>query len=444
MHVMYIVGEFPSATEHFILNEIDALRKESYRVTIVSLSSSHRQRVAATEMTTNTPDLFYDRKITRNKLLVSGSFLLHEPSRFAALFKKALFFGQKSWLRTTKDMLSALYIYRNLGGLKIRRVHAHFAGRPADIGYILSCLFDLPLSISAHANDIYVHPEKIKRKVALSEFMVTCTQYNLRFLSSLCGPALAGRLYLIHHGLDLRKWPCNVPHPVQAPPPILTSSPALTPSRTPSLPPPPAEPDNCLSVLTIGRLIEKKGIADLIQASLLLHKNKIHVRLTIIGEGPLRTKLKTFCEQNGLDKCVIFLDFIPQQDLLPYYHQSDIFVLPCKIAGNGDRDGIPNVLLEAMAAGIPVISTSVSAIPEVIIEGTTGLLVREGDPGQLAAAMERLYIDRQFREKLKWHARTFIGENMTIHEATGKLIALFEKEHRINLTDAKEKDPALS
>jgi glycosyltransferase involved in cell wall biosynthesis len=412
MHILYIVGEFPSATEYFILNEITALRQEDYWITVVSLSPIPGRRKGAMDM--DTGEIFHDRKITMNKLLTGCLFLLREPSVFIGLFKKAHFFGQKNRLRTLKDMLSGLYLYQNLKGLKIRRIHAHFATRPADIGYILACLFDLPLSISAHANDIYVHPEKIKRKVTFSEFIVTCTQYNQRFLSSLCGPALADRIHLIYHGLDPGKWPFKA----------MPGSVGLEGSADPVGLTDPGPP---LSILTIGRFIEKKGISDLLEACLFLSRKKIPYRLTIIGEGPLREKYKSFCEQHDLEHWVTFLDLTPQQELLAQYHRADIFVLPCKIAENGDRDGIPNVLLEAMAAGVPVISTSVSAIPEVITHETTGLLVREGDPLQLAAEIERLYMDRPLQEKLKWNARTMIEQCMTINEATGKLMALFEK-----------------
>jgi len=180
----------------------------------------------------------------------------------------------------------------------------------------------------------------------------------------------------------------------------------------------------------VARLVEKKGLDDLIAAADILRRRGRAFQLEIIGTGPQRDALQAQAERLGLADCVRLPGDQAHEKVCLAYQRASVFALPCVIASNGDRDGIPNVLLEAMASGVPVVSTPVSGIPELIEPGVNGLLVSPNDPAALAEAIDKLLASQELRERLARAARAKIESSFSLHASADSLLALFgEPEH---------------
>lgn len=244
-----------------------------------------------------------------------------------------------------------------------RAMYAHFLHTPSSVARYAAIMRDLPWSFSAHAKDIWTSPEWEKREKLQGStygaaFGATCTAIGAKHLRSLADdPA---RIELIYHGLDLSRFPAP-------------------PTRDPR------RPDDPLHMLSVGRLVEKKGFDRLLQAFEQLPA-ALNWRWTHIGGGTLAAELETQADTAGLSDRIIWKDACDQPEVLADMRRADLFVLPSRIAEDGDRDGLPNVLMEAASQRLPILSTPVSAIPEFIETGTHGVLASD-DPAALAAAI---------------------------------------------------------
>jgi glycosyltransferase involved in cell wall biosynthesis len=180
----------------------------------------------------------------------------------------------------------------------------------------------------------------------------------------------------------------------------------------------------------VGRLVEKKGFGDLVSAVKILRQHGCPFRLEIIGSGPLKERIWAQIRQLDLEDCGSLVGAKDQQAVRSAYQRAALFVLPCIITSDGDRDGIPNVLYEAMASGVPVISTKVSAIPELVQSEHNGLLINPGDPAMLAASIEGLLLNPALRDRLARAARDTIEKRFTLERTSRELLELFEKLQR--------------
>ena len=232
----------------------------------------------------------------------------------------------------------------------------------------------LPLGLSAHAKDIWTTPDWEKReKLASCDWLATCTAANREHLASL---APAGRVELVYHGIDLSRFP-----PPRAPRRPLEGG---------------SEP---ATILSVCRLVEKKGVEVLLEALRLLPPD---LRWTLVhaGGGPLKEKMILRAKSLGIGKSIEWRGPLTQDELLEEYRKADLFALASRIAGDGDRDGLPNVLAEAQSQALACVATRVSAIPELVRDGQSGLLVPENDPAALARALEALIRDPARRRAL--------------------------------------------
>lgn len=255
-------------------------------------------------------------------------------------------------------------------------LHSHFLHTPASVTRYAAIIRGLPWSASAHAKDVWTTPTWEKReKLAELRWLVTCTRANLIYLRALAPSA--DRVSLVYHGLDMRRFP----------PPNIVRLPRNGTATSP------------VTLLSVGRAVEKKGYDVLLRALALLPAD-LHWRFVHIGGGILLRSLQQQAQSLGLADRIDWLGPQPQDQVLDRYRAADLFVLACRIASDGDRDGLPNVLMEAQSQGLACISTTVSAIPELIIDGATGLLVPPGEDQPLAAAIERLIRAPQERERL--------------------------------------------
>jgi glycosyltransferase involved in cell wall biosynthesis len=256
-------------------------------------------------------------------------------------------------------------------------LHAHFLHTPASVARYAAKMCNLPWSASAHAKDVWTTPDWEKReKLADCRWLVTCTKANADHLAALA--AEPGGVELLYHGMDLTRFP----------------RPAERRARRDG-----SDPDDPVIVLSVGRAVAKKGYAALLEALAELPR-ELAWRLLHIGGGPLLDELKHRAESLALSNRISWLGARSQQDVLRAYRAADLFVLACRIAEDGDRDGLPNVLMEAQSQGLACVSTTVSAIPELIDDGETGLLVAPDDPAALARAIERLIRSSDLRTLL--------------------------------------------
>jgi glycosyltransferase involved in cell wall biosynthesis len=253
-------------------------------------------------------------------------------------------------------------------------IYAHFLHTPASVARYGAKIRELPFVVSAHAKDIWTTPNWEKReKIADAEWLTTCTSYGADHLRELMGED-AEKIRLHYHGLDFARF----------------DDAAGRGSSIESMP---------LRISSVGRVVEKKGYDDLLDALARL-PDALEWRFEHIGGGNLEKDMAARAARLGLSHRIIWHGRKPQSDVKLLLANSDIFVLASKIAADGDRDGLPNVLMEAQAVGVACVSTAVSAIPELILHGETGLLVTPGDSGALASAITRLASDPTLRLSL--------------------------------------------
>jgi len=256
-------------------------------------------------------------------------------------------------------------------------LHAHFLHTPASVTRYAAVMRDLPWSCSAHAKDIWTLPEWEKReKLATCAWTATCTAFNADHLRSIAGAATD--VELVYHGIDTLRFP----------------APDATVSDRDG-----TDAANPVTLLTIGRAVDKKGLDDLLHALAQLPR-ELHWRLVHIGAGPLLAKLAALARTLGLDERIEWRGPQAHATVLAAYRDADVFVLPSRVSDDGDRDGLPNVLLEAQSQRVACLSTRVSGIPELIVDGVTGVLIEPRSPAALAQALSRLIDDPPLRRSL--------------------------------------------
>ena len=262
-------------------------------------------------------------------------------------------------------------------------------------------LLGLPWSGSAHAKDIWTTPEWEKReKLAACEWLVTCTAANRDHLALL---APEGKVELVYHGLDFKRFP---------PPPQRRST---RDGRNPTDP---------VTILSVGRLVEKKGMDVLLEALARL-PSSLHWQFVHVGGGPLLDTLRQQADRLGLTARITWRGALSQEELLPEYRAADIFALACRIARDGDRDGLPNVLVEAQSQGLPCVATMVSAIPELIRDGVNGLLAAPDSPADFARALESCITDPARRDAMGAAGRMRVAAEFDLDDNLDQLAAKF-------------------
>jgi len=400
LRLVYIVGTYPGLTSTFIDREIRILRQWGVDLRSVSI----RRPVADAPLSAE------QRKLQQGVIYLLPvnwlNFIM--GNLYFALFRPWVYFKTLRYLLTRSHpdirarfmtflhFAEGVYAARLLCGQPLDQLHAHFVDRAAVVALVASRLLNVPYSLTAHANDIYVKPVLLHEKIAEAKFITTCTGYNQSYLLRMMGDELDGKLYLVYHGLDLA---------------------AYQPSPQP-------QGDRPL-LLSIGRLTEKKGFSHLIAASRCLKDRGYDFTCHIVGEGPLRRELETLITQLGLKDTVTLCGAMPHETVIEKYRQAALFVLPCITAKDGDRDGIPNVLLEAMAMQVPVVSTRHSGIPELVQDRINGLLVPPGDEDTLTNALAELLDAPALRTQLGQLGRQTVMKDFDVERNVRHLFDLF-------------------
>jgi glycosyltransferase involved in cell wall biosynthesis len=374
-----ILKGYPRISETFISNEILRLEKLGFAIHLFSMRQpredfSHesvnkiRARVDYLPETLLKP---LPRLLYHNLILASK-----QPSIYAAALKTAWRrFLRTHKLATIKHLLQAGYLaQRLLPASGVTHLHAHFAHSPTSVAMFTSQLTGLPFSFTAHAKDIYTSdPRQLREKIELSRFVVTCTEYNRRHLLKIADGHQT-QIHRIYHGIDIDLFSGN----------YVEQQTSGHPYR----------------ILTIARLTAKKGLPTVYKALKILADNGVSFEHTLIGDGEDRELILELIKKLELSSVTRWLGTQPHHIVLDHYKAADLFVLGCEVAPNGDRDGIPNVLIESMAMGVPVVATDISAIHELVQGGKTGLLVPAGRPDKLAEAMQRMLTDTELRHRV--------------------------------------------
>jgi len=408
LSIAYIVKAWPRLSETFILNEIISLEQRGVHISIFSVREADAgpSHPKVSQVRAKITCLAFR---TRWKQAVPANLRLfwRRPRRYLRVLLRAITVTVVRHHRFAPPwhFFEAGYLADILSRNPVDHLHAHFASTPTLIALYVHRLCGIPYTFTAHAKDIYLsHPDALRSKLEEAGAVITCTQYNRAFLSEHYGPWCDGKVRSIYHGLDVSQFNFELSTKLNAGEPM---------------------------ILSVARLVEKKGLGDLIAAADILRRRGRVFHVEVIGSGPQREALRARAKLLGLAERIRLVGAQAHDVVCLAYQRASIFVLPSVIASNGDRDGIPNVLLEAMASGVPVVSTTVSGIPELIESGLDGLLVPPNDPAALAEAIDKLLASPELRESLARAARAKIQSSFSLEASANRLLALFgEPGHR--------------
>lgn len=391
--VAYVLKMYPRFSETFVLNELLELERQGLTLTIFSLKRPDDGIEHADVARLSAPVTYLPQSLP-GLARAQGAAFRRARRRYLRLLGGVL---RRRRLAALKHFLQAGAIAAVLDP-GTHHVHAHFASGATSVALHLHRLLGLSYSFTAHAKDIYVHtvrPADLARKLSEARFAVTVSDFNAHRLRALANGTPVVRIY---NGLDLERF---------SPRPVAPAAPPL--------------------VLAVGRLIEKKGFDDLVRACALLAERRVAFRCSIVGKGPLRDELAGLIETLGLGAIVELAGPMPRERLLVLYREASVLAAPCVVGSDGNRDGLPTVLVEAMALGVPVVATPVTGIPELVVDAVTGLLVPERDPDALADAFERLLLDPGLAGGLARRARRRVEDVFDLHQNVARLRTLFEE-----------------
>ncbi len=360
-----LVKTWPKLSETFILEEVLGLERQGVKLAMYALEApSDDVRHGAVDRVRAPVSHVPPARLRHAPafLLRHLQLLVSEPLAWGRTLSAALRRGRSGRI----DFLRAGWLAVQMQRDGVAHLHSHFISAPADIAELAAALACQPFSISAHAKDIYTSkPQDLKRKMMGAQFTVSCTEFNVQTLREIAPQAVVQRMY---HGIDHQVF-----HPLRREP---------SPGELPLL-------------LAVGRLRAKKGLDTLIEACALLQQRGVPFRCEIVGYGEERDRLEAHIVQRGLVGRIVLPGKLTREQVIARYARTAVFVQPSRITADGDRDGIPNVLLEALAMALPVVATRVSGIPEVVRHQHNGLLVEPDDPAALADQIAWLLVHRE-------------------------------------------------
>lgn len=386
MRVAYVVKRYPRLSETFIVNEILAHEAAGLEMRIVALRAPVDARFHSMLGEVQAPVTYLTPR--RPKIRELWAAVRTVPHRRHGL--EAL---PGVIASDPTDAYQAARLAEWIETEQIDHVHAHFATTTAAVARLACAATGVPYSVTAHAKDIFhesVEPARLRERLEDAAAVVTVSDYNVRYMAGICPAANITRVY---NGLDLTKFEYRAPR-----------------QRAPV-------------VLAVGRLVEKKGFEDLVRAFSILRADRPDARCEIIGDGPLRADLEAIACQLGGG--VTFRGSVPRADVQRAIRRAAVFAAPCVTARDGDRDGLPTVLLEAMAMGTPCVATPVTGIPEAVVDGTTGIVVPERDPTELAGAITRILSDHRLGERYALAARRRIEAHFDASRTSAELRTTF-------------------
>ncbi len=399
-----VLKGYPRLSETFIAQEIRALEQRGFELCIVSLRRPYDPATHPIHDEIEAQVLYLPEYAHDEPMRVLRALLWCLPRRG---FWRALAAFARDWLRDptanrARRLAQATVMARELPD-SVRHYYTHFMHTPASVSRYASLISGRGWSLSAHAKDIWTLPEwELREKLASAQWAVTCTRANHEYLASLA-PA-SDRVALLYHGLDFDR---------------IAPRPASDSGRDGS------DPAAPVRLLSVGRAVDKKGYALLLDALAAL-PGELHWQFTHIGRGELLDALKRQAAELGIDDRVSWLGGRAQRDVIAEYRAADLFVLPSRISADGDRDGLPNVLMEAQSQGLACLSTQLSGIPELIRHDDTGWLIAPDDPAALRDALARLICEPQLRARLARNGQARVTRDFSMQRGIDSLTARLE------------------
>lgn len=395
--VGYVVRKFPVLSETFILNEILALEELGAEVHVFSLAPTRDPR-------------FHEgiARLQATIHYVPGALEWKPLRRYAR--RQARRSPRRYWrqvldvLATRKPRLlwrfmQASWVAERARKVGVRHLHAHFANRTATVAQQASRILGIPFSFTAHAFDVFRGADErvIVRKMTEARFTATVSDYNVAYLRSLAN-GTEPRIELVRNGIDMT---CFAPTPAPLSDPF--------------------------TVVAVARLVEKKGLPNLVEACRLLRDRGHEFRCEIVGKGRMRGELERRIREAGLEDRVHLIGPLTQLEVVERYQRAHVVALPCIIGSDGNREGLPVSIVEALACGVPVVSTPITGIPEAVRDDENGLIVAPGDPEALAGALQRLMEDPALLTRLRAAARPSVLEEFEQERTAARLLGFFEE-----------------
>jgi glycosyltransferase involved in cell wall biosynthesis len=388
----YLFERFPAFTKTFCAREVAELYRQNYRIPVFSIRRPNDERPVNIPLD----------EVAIHYLPDSNSPFFKIPTRWAA--RRFTHHWRKEIDNRDKHrFFEAIYLGNRLKKAGIDHLHVHFAGMATRTAWWIKKLFGINYSFTGHANDIFV--EKPDQRVPLeslmaeARFIVTVSDYAVDYLKSRF-PVAAHKIYRVYNGINLAQF--------------TPAEPGVQPVR----------------IISVGRLIPKKGYADLIETCGLLYKQGFDFRCTIVGGGPEHLPLRQLIEARSLDQMIELVGPKSQTEIVELLAQSQIFVFPARRDEAGDQDNLPTVLIEAMASGLPIVTSRLAGIPEIITDQINGILVPQRAPEALASAIRSLLLDSKKREKLGASGLSTAREKFSLAATVQELIAIFESQIR--------------
>lgn len=388
----YVLRRFPVLSETFVLNELLALEERGVPLQVFSIHRPndprfHEELPRLKARVSYLPDLAEASMLLRQ--------VLSARQRFGSRFWRTL-----GWILPLRRpellwrFLQGAYVANEASRLGLRHLHAQFANRPATVALLASRLSGIPFSFTAHATDIFkttVNQRALRDKVEAARWVVTVSDFNRDYLLGVTG-ASPEKIVVVRNGIRLDEF-------------------------TPG-PPPPFPP---FRMVCVARLVEKKGLPDLIEACALLRDRGLDFQLGIVGKGSLRNELESLIALRELRNHVQLLGPHTHGEVLARYREAHLCVLSAVVGRDGNREGLPVSIVEALACGLPVVSTPIAGIPEAVRDEHNGILVPPGDPASLARALERVAREPGLYNTLRDNARSSVVDNFDLPRTAAAL-----------------------
>lgn len=404
--LVVVLKGYPRLSETFIAQELLGLEKAGVELVIVSLRHPTDTSRHAVHDEIKAPVLYLPEYLHNSPWRVALALVnsLRMPG-FSSTFKLFMADIKRDMTRNRiRRVGQAMVLAREWpeGG---QWLHAHFIHTPASVAAYTSTLLGVPWTVSAHAKDIWTSPDwELVEKLSAAKWAVTCTSAGHEHLQTLAEDN--NRVHLSYHGLDLDRFP------------EFARTCSMLDGR---------QSDKPVTILSVGRAVEKKGFDILLQA--LAHlPDQLHWRFVHIGGGTELAKLQSLAETLHLNDRISWLGAINQREVLAWYQSADVFALACRITPDGDRDGLPNVLVEAASQGLACISTNISGIPELFVDGENGLLVDPEDSRAMSDALCRAISEPETRARLGKAAQVQVRNTFDYQNSINQLLELFESQ----------------
>jgi glycosyltransferase involved in cell wall biosynthesis len=406
--VIYLVRSWPRLSQTFIVNEVVALERRGIDIVLFSIVRSDEKLVQPQVRDVRAQVRYLAEDPLRERLGAHLGVLKASPLRYARGLLYALRHPELSEGYATCSTMACFRIAGQVAAEVLRlaragraptHLHAHFAHDPALVALLVRRLTGLTFTFTAHARDLYqIPPESFRTRAAKAAAVVTCCDANADYIETISADEPAP-VRVIHHGVELDQF-----------------RPASGPAQRADVP----------MLVSIGRMVEKKGFADLLHALHELATTGHSFRCRIYGDGPLRGRLTELRDSLGLTTQVEFPGEQDREGILEALGEADVFLLTPIVTDDGDRDGIPNVLVEAMACGLPVVATSAGGVGELVQEGVNGYLTEPGDVPGIAKGVAALLASHDLRSEMGGSARRTVEESYDVNAAARQLDELFK------------------